>query len=88
MDGTQFFYYDGLQPKMSAGMIKEHECKPILKWKLCSMKMKFKITWREKQDMNKKKIKASFFFDKLNQEVRWLCKGRRGRVIILSSFLA
>ena len=26
MDGTQFFYYDGLQPKMSAGMIKEHEC--------------------------------------------------------------
>ena len=28
MDGTQFFYYDGLhlQPKMSVGMIKEHEC--------------------------------------------------------------
>ena len=21
-----FFYFDGLQPKMSAGMIKEHEC--------------------------------------------------------------
>jgi hypothetical protein len=44
------------------------------------MKMKFKINWQEKQDMSKKKIKASFFFDKLNQEVRWLCKGRRGRV--------
>ena len=27
MDGTQFFYFDGLQPKMSAGMIKEHECR-------------------------------------------------------------
>ena len=23
MDGTQFFYYDSLQPKMSTGMIKE-----------------------------------------------------------------
>ena len=29
--------------------------------------------------MNKKKIKeASFFFDKLNQEVRWLCKRKKG----------
>ena len=26
MDGSQFFYYDGLQPKMSARMIKEHKC--------------------------------------------------------------
>ena len=26
MGGTQFFYYDGLQPKMRAGMIKLHEC--------------------------------------------------------------
>ena len=26
MGGTQFFYYDGLQPKMRAGMINEHEC--------------------------------------------------------------
>ena len=24
--GLNFHYYDGLQPKMSAGMIKEHEC--------------------------------------------------------------
>ena len=29
MDGTQFFYYDGLQPKMSAGKIKEHECNSL-----------------------------------------------------------
>ena len=28
--------------------------------------------------MNKKKIKASFFFDKLNQEVRWLCVKEEG----------
>ena len=24
--GLNFYYYDGLQPKMSVGMIKEHEC--------------------------------------------------------------
>ena len=24
--GLNFYYYDGLQPKMSAGMINEHEC--------------------------------------------------------------
>ena len=24
--GLNFYNYDGLQPKMSAGMIKEHEC--------------------------------------------------------------
>ena len=24
--GLNFYYYDGLQPKMSMGMIKEHEC--------------------------------------------------------------
>ena len=24
--GLNFYYYDGLQPKISAGMIKEHEC--------------------------------------------------------------
>ena len=26
MDGTQFFIMIGLQPKMSAGIINEHEC--------------------------------------------------------------
>ena len=24
--GLNFYYYDGLQPKMSAGIINEHEC--------------------------------------------------------------
>ena len=24
-----FYYYDGLQPKMSAGMIKLHECRKV-----------------------------------------------------------
>ena len=27
MDGTQFYYYDGLQPKISAGLIELHECR-------------------------------------------------------------
>jgi hypothetical protein len=27
--GLNFYYYDGLQPKMSAGMINEHECSSI-----------------------------------------------------------
>ena len=26
MNGTQFFYHDGLQSKMSVRMIKEHKC--------------------------------------------------------------
>ena len=30
--GLNFYYYDGLQPKMSAGMIKLHEC--IFEWNL------------------------------------------------------
>jgi hypothetical protein len=27
--GLIFYYYDGLQPKMTAGMIKEHECRVL-----------------------------------------------------------
>ena len=27
IDGTHFFYYDGLQPEMRAGIINERECK-------------------------------------------------------------
>ena len=47
-------------PHQSATIIKQ----PILQWKLCSMKIKFKfkIAWREKQDMNKKKNKGKFLF--------------------------
>ena len=29
--GLNFYYYDGLQPKMRAGMIKLHECTSLLK---------------------------------------------------------
>ena len=29
--GINFEYYDGLQPKMSAGMIKLHECRGPIK---------------------------------------------------------
>ena len=31
------FHYDGLQPKMRAGMIKEHEC---IKWRILSQTIK------------------------------------------------
>ena len=37
--GLNFYYYDGLQPKRSAGMIKEHECIAFLHESLNNFKI-------------------------------------------------
>ena len=48
--GLNFYYYDGLQPKTSAGMINEHECMWIfnhslyLQWAYCK-KSGWKSPW-------------------------------------------